>query len=155
MISAFGRPRALLCSTFLLLLVQVTSAIAEERVVVTQKGTSEGLRGPAIGLRWSISDGTLRDVTLEDGLQKRTLGLEEPFSVLLKDGRIYKASNLRCSGPAVRHELMPDAASARLAGRLRGEQLDVDLRSEDGALNATLVGRAAGGLFVCAAGSDA
>jgi len=60
--------------------------------------------------------------------------LPEPFAILLKDGTIYNAGNLKLAGEPVRRELVPprrDIAAGRYAAR-RGVR--VPLESSDGNL---------------------
>jgi hypothetical protein len=81
-----------------------------------------------------VGEERIGTVRIEAGGQGQAVSLERPLAVLLKDGRMFGAGNLKAtSDPAVR-ELTPHADAPRTAERVHGVELDVPLETEDHAL---------------------
>ena len=91
----------------------------------------------AIGARWSVADGKVKSLVVIDHLHGTELQIARPFSVLLKDGAIYNAPDLRLTDQIARRELTPRPDASRLADRLHGEQFDFPLESSDHRLHLT------------------
>src|SRR5512136_2982340 len=88
--------------------------------------------------QWTISERGLRAVLFRDAQSGRSLMLTgEVFQVVLKDGHGFLASELRSTGAPTVTELKPQPASSRLAGRIAGREIEVNLASEDGRLGVT------------------
>jgi len=58
----------------------------------------------------------------------------EVFQVVLEDSQRYRASELRLTSKPVIVELQPQPLSSRLAGRIRGQKIEIPMQSEDGRL---------------------
>ncbi|HVZ82798.1 MAG TPA: hypothetical protein VG893_03925 [Terracidiphilus sp.] len=90
-----------------------------------------------VGATWSLAGGRLSGFTVKDRLHGTEIPAAEPFALLLEDGTHLRAEDFHVSGAAVRRALTGQADAARMADRLAGEEMDVPLESEDGALRAT------------------
>ena len=107
------------------------------RAIATQRGEGYALENGVIGAKWSVIDGRVRGLVVMDRMHGSEIADAAPFAVLLKDGTIYDAENLKLAGKAERRELVPRPEAARLADRLHGEEIDFPLESEDHALHVT------------------
>ncbi len=104
-------------------------------VIATQAGDGFRLENHAIGAKWSVANGNVNSVTLMDRLHGAEVGIAKPFAILLKDGTIYDAANLKLTGQPARHELTPRPDASRLADRLHGDEFDFPLESTDHSLH--------------------
>jgi len=115
------------------------TALAQDagKAVASVHGSSYKLSDHAIDAAWKIEDGKLVDLTVSEKLHNTTVQFTDPFAVLLKDGTIYNAANLRVDGEPKMTELTPDPNASRYSDRLPGEQCTLALTSVDGNLHAT------------------
>lgn len=104
-------------------------------VVATHTGNSYSLQNPAIGLQLLITPQRVTEISVTDRLDGVVLPIENPFSILLKDGRIYNLGNLKVTAEPVLRQLTPHPESPRLADHMRGQQLDVSLAGSDQSIN--------------------
>ena len=91
------------------------------------------LQNKLISCTWSLSEEYLKSQQVRNKLTKRTIQMQdtECFILVLEDGQIIKASDLRIvSGPKV-NKLRPNSESCRLAEQLEGMQISVKLVSPD------------------------
>jgi hypothetical protein len=88
-------------------------------------------------LQWQVKDSHISALTLHDHLTHRAVPFKSPFSLQRADGTIDSATNLTVTGPPTRRDLVPDPTASRLADRLPGVEIDTQLTSPDGALEAT------------------
>ena len=132
------RTRLALRSTALLLLAAGlgVGAHAQEAgpAVVAAKDGGYDLRNGAVEASWKTADGRLGSVVLVDRLHGRTVAIEVPFAVLLKDGTRYGVDDLHLDGAAEVRALKAEPEASRFAERVGGEQVDVPLVSADGVL---------------------
>lgn len=122
-----------------MLLGSVVAASAQReldpgRAIAKQDGDGFQLANHVIGAKWTIIDGKANGLVVMDSRHGTEFHLSAPFSILLKDGAIYDAGNLKLTGQAVRHELTPRSDSARVADSLHGEEFDLPLESSDHSL---------------------
>ncbi len=88
-----------------------------------------------ISASWLIRDQGLRPQSFRDHVKKRQMAITgEAFEIILTNGQRYAASVLKPDGPAEITELPPNFGAARLAARIRGQQIEVPLHSTDGHL---------------------
>jgi hypothetical protein len=142
MICAVSRlSRILVCAAFLFTFFYASGSFAEDSSSAEPKDTAQSenprLENQAVGLTLSTSGSHLHDLRFHNRLDKQEFAIEEPFAILLKDGRVYNTRNLQIVDAPAWRELTPNPDAPRLADRLHGRQLDVSLQSEDGALQAT------------------
>ena len=72
-------------------------------VVATQVGDNFHLENHTIGATWSVTEGKVNSLVVTDRMHGTELRIIAPFAILLKDGSIYDASNLKLTGqPAKR-----------------------------------------------------
>jgi hypothetical protein len=103
-------------------------------VVATQAGDNFYLKNDAIGVKWSVTDGQVNRLVVTDRMRGTELPVAVPFAILLKDGSIYDASNLKVTGQPTKHELTPRPEASRFADRVHGEEFDFPLESRDRSL---------------------
>ena len=88
------------------------------------------LRDQAIEADWSLAGGHLADFTVVDRWNKKTLRLEDPFGVLLRDGTIENAHSLQIDGEPRMQALSPDPGSARASDHFAGRQFTLPLTDD-------------------------
>ena len=91
------------------------------------------LENKALSCTWDISKGRLTPERLTDKLSGAALALRgaECFELVLDNGRIIKASDLKITGKLNIENLKPDLTSCRWAQQLGGKQITVILTSSD------------------------
>jgi hypothetical protein len=87
-----------------------------------------------IGARVTVKDGRLEGLAVTDRIRTASLTISEPFAILLEDGTIYDARNLRVTGAAPVHVLTLNPNASRLAERKSGQRTDISLESADRSL---------------------
>jgi hypothetical protein len=91
----------------------------------------------AVEASWTVSSGRLANVTVTDKLHKNVLHLPLPFSLLMRDGTIYRPENLQVDGQPHLQTLAPHPDASRYSERLPGKQFDLPLASPNGDLHLT------------------
>ena len=91
------------------------------------------LENKALSCTWDVSKGRLTPGRVADKLSGDALALggAECFELVLDDGRIVKASDLRITGALNSRDIRPDPKSCRLAQQSAGKQITVVLTSPD------------------------
>jgi len=100
-------------------------------VVATQAGDNFSLKDQAIGAKWSVTEGKVNSLVVTDQMHGTELRVVAPFAILLKDGSIYDASNLKVASQPTKRELTPEPDASRFGDRLHGEEFDFPLESRD------------------------
>jgi hypothetical protein len=100
-------------------------------VVATQAGDNFSLKDQAIGAKWSVIEGKVNSLVVTDQMHGTELRVVAPFAILLKDGSIYDASNLKVASQPTKRELTPQPDASRFGDRLHGEEFDFPLESSD------------------------
>jgi len=91
----------------------------------------------ALSLKWGLGQRGLRLLSVEDRQSRYSLECRgELFRIILSDGRSYPASAFRPEGEPRLRALDPKPEAARLAARISGRSVEIDLRSRDGFLRA-------------------
>ena len=95
------------------------------------------LENKVIACTWGIYDGRLKLKSIMDKLSSTTLQLQraECFQLILDNGRMVKASDMKIVGKPKLKNLEPKSKSFRLAEQLGGKQITVTLASLDGNIN--------------------
>ncbi len=95
------------------------------------------LENAVLSCSWSIAEGRLRPKLVTDKFTPTTLDLQqaECFKLILNDGRIVKASDLRIAGKPELTDLKPKPDACRLVERFAGKQISVTLTWPDGNLS--------------------
>jgi hypothetical protein len=104
-------------------------------VVATQTADTYRLENQVIGAKWSVTDGSVNNLVVVDRLDGTELHISTPFAILLKNGTIFDAVNLKLTGQSVLRELTPVPGASRLADRLHGKEFDFPLESSDHSLH--------------------
>ena len=131
--------RKMLLTLVALPLVAATVAPAQEPgkasgVVVGDRTT---LRDAAIEASWSVTNGQLGPISIEEKWQGHSLRIDHPFAVLLKDGTIYDAQTLHADGAPQLQPITPDAKAARVSDRLPGWRYSLPLTDSTGKIHLT------------------
>ena len=93
------------------------------------------LRNQLIEVRWSLIDSQVNGLIISERLHGTSLGFEAPFAILLQNGTILDAANLRLSGPITKRELAPQPEASRLAARVHGYAFDLPFEASDRSLH--------------------
>ena len=105
------------------------------KAIASVHGNSYRLSNHEVEASWNITDGKLDGITVTDRLNGEVIRLADPFAVLLKDGTIYNAGNVRVDGTPEMHALKPQPDASRYSDRIAGEEFDLPLVSQDGNLH--------------------
>ncbi len=91
------------------------------------------LENRVLSCAWAVSGSRLKPKSVTDKLSATTLQLQqtECFKLVLDDGRIIKASDLKIIGKPNVKNLEPGRKSPRLAERFAGKQISVKLASSN------------------------
>jgi hypothetical protein len=104
------------------------------RATAARTGTTVLLANRAISASWSFAP-QFRLVSLRDIRKKLSLDFSgEAFQIILEDGTRYPASAMLAEGEPSVSELVPEANSSVLSGRIRGQKLEISFHSADGRL---------------------
>ena len=97
------------------------------------------LENEVLACAWGISQGRLRPKNVTDkksGIKTIPYSVDaECFQLILENGRIVKASDLKIVGKPELSDLQPNRKSCRLVERFGGRQINVMLASADGNLS--------------------
>jgi hypothetical protein len=102
--------------------------------VASQTVDNLQLSNPSISATFHVAGNTMDGLVFTDRIHELKIPIATPFAILLKDGAIYSATNLKLAGQPTRHDLTPRPDASRLADRLQGQQIDVPLESTDHSL---------------------
>lgn len=90
-----------------------------------------------LSAEFSIAQGRVTAVVLENRQDASRLTLPAPFAILMNSGVIYNAANLKLEGDPRLIAHTAEAGAPRLADRTRGKTLELTLASDDGRLRLT------------------
>ena len=134
-------PLAILTTVLALLLAGHARAQSQLAFPGPTPGTAEDkvsqselvLENKVLSCTWDVSKGRLVPKRVTDKLSGATLALRgaECFELVLDNGRIVKASDLRIAGMPSSTDLEPNPKSCRLAEQSDGKQITVVLTSSD------------------------
>jgi len=128
----------LLAGCFILpILSAAQTSVGSSQAQASQAGERFELHNGAIGVAFTTRAGALSGISVTDRPQHRTIQIDAPFAVLLKDGAVYRASSFRLLGAASHQELAPHADASRVADRIHGVEYDVPLETTNHALRLT------------------
>jgi hypothetical protein len=100
-------------------------------VTISKKGTSFALENRAIGARWSFANGELSGLVINDRLHEKQVRVQQPFRILLANGAILDAYNLKMAGTARVVHIAPDKPSPRAADAVSGEAVEAQFETAD------------------------
>jgi hypothetical protein len=105
---------------------------ASDRVMFRRQGDGFSLENTVMGARWSVARGELGDMVIRDRMHGTDIRIDEPFRILLKDGTVLDASNLRVAGDAKITHQTPAADAPCAAAAVAGESVDLTMKTSDG-----------------------
>lgn len=89
-----------------------------------------------VAARWSVEGPHIRNLTLIDLLHKSRITVIEPFSILMKNGKVYHAEDLITAGGIEEVPVIPHPGDSTFAKTVEGKEFRVDLESDDHILQA-------------------
>jgi hypothetical protein len=92
------------------------------------------LRGERLTARFQVVDGGIKVIEVVDANGGAKLKPGEAFSLLLRDGRVIAASQMKMNGAPVEEQISADPEASRAAEHLAGRRLCADLSAEGNAL---------------------
>jgi hypothetical protein len=107
----------------------------DDPVMLQRQGSSFHLQNLTMSARWSVRNGALTGLVVRDRLHAIDIRVDEPFRILLKDGKILGASNLKVVGEPKATHLMPTPNAPRLAATIPGEIVELGMDSNDHAVH--------------------
>jgi hypothetical protein len=128
---------ACICLLALVLSQQTALAQTPDKAATVVDGDKYALSNDTVEAAWSLHNGSLASVSVIDKTRKITLTIPEPFALLLKDGTIYKAGNLKIDGKPQMVTLEPNPQASRYSDRIAGKQFNLPLVTSDGNLRLT------------------
>src|SRR6516225_7911508 len=87
--------------------------------------SSFDLANDTIGVSITIEGARLKELSVTDRIRNTSITIADPFSILLKDGTIYNAQNLRLSQAAPVKIIPANPNASRMAERRPGKELDL------------------------------
>jgi hypothetical protein len=106
--------------------------------VATVQGQSHAayvLEGPRLAARFAIEHGSLRGLSVEDRASGAKIAPGEAFSLKLRDGRVLAASQMKSSAAPAPEKVAPIQTASRMAERVAGKRVCVELSAADIALS--------------------
>jgi hypothetical protein len=105
------------------------------RMTIARTRTAVVVGNRAISAEWSLAPQGLRLRSVRDARTGASLAFsDEAFRITLQDGTRYAASAMLSDGEPLVSELVPDASSPGLSGRIPGRKVEVPFHSADGRL---------------------
>ena len=105
--------------------------LAQDHVALTHTGDTYSMENRAIGSKWSMVSGTLSGLSITDRLRGTEVQIDEPFRILLTDGRILSTTNLKAVGEPRTVHVAPLPNVSRAASASAGEIVEVAFLSSD------------------------
>jgi hypothetical protein len=106
-----------------------------DHVAFQRQGSSLAVQNRAINAKWTLSNGVVNGLVIRDRILGTDVHVDEPFRVLLKDGTILDAANLKLAGEPREREITPTPHAPRLAATLHGEVVEMEMESSDHAIH--------------------
>ena len=89
------------------------------------------LRGDSLTARFQVANGSVNSAEVEDLASREKLRLGELFSLLLRDGRVIDASQLKMDATPDEEAVVPSPSASRQAEQIAGRRICVDLSARD------------------------
>jgi hypothetical protein len=106
----------------------------DDPVVYHAEGATFLVQNRAISAQWSSSGGVMSGLVIRDRMHGTEMRVAAPFRVLLKDGTILDAANLKPLGKPRETPISSTTHAPRLAATLPGEVVEIGMESSDHAL---------------------
>lgn len=136
--SSLGIYLVLICAVTALAENSSQGALQAGRAEASLAGNILELHNAVISAKWDTGKGGLRLVRFQDELSRKPIALgEQAFVLVMKDGGLVQASQMRLTGPTKISALKVDANAARLAERFSGRRITVELEDRGGNLHVT------------------
>jgi len=100
-------------------------------VTFHRQGDSFLLGNSVVSARWSVANGVLNGLVVRDQMHGTDIRVDDPFRILLKNGTILGASDLKLVGDAKTTHMTPSPNAPRVAATLAGESVAVAMESSD------------------------
>ena len=106
-----------------------------DQVAFLRQGSSFSLQNRAISASWTLSNQLVNGLVIRDRIHGTDVRVDKPFQVLLKDGTILNAANLKPIGAPREMPISPEPQAPRLAATLPGKDVVVGMETSDHALH--------------------
>src|SRR5579872_5978780 len=104
------------------------------KAIATTAGQHYSLGNHVISAAWDLDAQHIVHLSIRDRLHDSSVPFPAPFEILLNNGLIYRASDLRVDGTVERKDLKSVREASRYSDRLNGVEFDVPFTSSDGIL---------------------
>jgi hypothetical protein len=95
-------------------------------------GSHYSIGNQAIAAEWQLADGHVTGFTVVDRWGGKTIHLEEPFGVLLRDGTVEDGRSMHVDGAPRMEAIEADASSARVSEQFGGQRFTLPLADDAG-----------------------
>ncbi len=107
----------------------------DDPVMLQRQGGSFLLQNHTINARWSVTNGVFTGLVIRDRLHATDIQVDEPFRILMKDGTMLDASNLKVVGEPTATHVTPTTHAPRMAATIPGEIVELGMDSNDHAVH--------------------
>ncbi len=109
--------------------------LAADHVGFRRQGNSFSLQNRAVSAQWSVTGGMINGLVVGDRLHAKDVRIAVPFRILLQDGTILDASNLKPVAEPREVPITPTPHAPRVAATLSGEVVAIGMESSDRAVH--------------------
>ena len=106
--------------------------VAGANDLANRQGALGSLGGQAVGMGWRVTGEHMADVSVQDGINHRSVNVIAPFALVMKDGSRLGIDNMRLLTPPHTVKLAADPAASRLAARLPGDAVQASFGDSGG-----------------------
>jgi hypothetical protein len=114
-----------------------TANSSEGQAELSRQGDGYKIGNGQLRAELSIVNNSIAGLTIQERRGSSKLTVAEPFAIIMKNGVIYSAANLKLASDARLRTLEPRPAASRIADQTHGKVLELDLTSDDGQLHLT------------------
>lgn len=108
---------------------------ADKHVAAAHHGDRFSLENDILRASVTVDSGKMGEIAVRNLQNGREVRLAEPFRILMKDGTIVHASDMKITGAVQQIRVTPDPRASRLAARIPGEAVEAGLDSADHAVH--------------------
>ena len=102
-------------------------ASAGLQAAASMHGSTYQLENAAIRAAFTVRDGHLRGLRVDDKLHSHAIDLDQEFTLGMADGATVRATDMRVEGAPVTEDLQPAASATRAAEQVAGKRICANL----------------------------
>lgn len=110
----------------------IPSAARAEEAVFHHEGGQYSFGNQAVNAHWKVTGGHVSDLSIQDGINHRSVEVTAPFELVMKDGSKLGIDNMRLLSPPREVELKAHPKASRLAARLSGDAVQANFGDSAG-----------------------